>query len=24
MYNKILTTAEILGNYNTDKSKYGL
>lgn len=24
MYNKVLTAAEILGNYNTDKSKYGL
>jgi hypothetical protein len=24
MYNKVLTASEILGNYNTDKSKYGL
>jgi hypothetical protein len=24
MYNKVLTASEVLGNYNTDKSKYGL
>jgi hypothetical protein len=24
MYNKALTSSEVLGNYNTDKSKYGL
>jgi hypothetical protein len=24
MYNKSLTSSEVLGNYNADKSKYGL